>query len=402
MGMQVRYKENPWESIRLICKAIKDTPCSFGTTGRRFIGFKRSPDSVMEMVLQRMAANGIKRVWIIDAPHDVALITKIAGMSKKVGIEEFVCALSYSIRPVHTDEYYAQKARELAKSKDIDTFYLKDQGGLLTIDRIRTLAPILKRNIDGKPLEIHAHCSTGLAPLVYLEAIQLGVDTVHTGVPPLANGTSLPNIKNILKNIKYYNCSSNINEEAIDEIETHFMDIAKREGRPIGVPVEYDVYYYKHQVPGGMLTTLQRHLKELGLEDKLEAVLEEISQVRSELGYPIMVTPYSQFVGTQATMNIATGQRYKVVPNELIQYVAGWFGGSPAPIDKNVIDKVASAPNAKQFFNKEMPQETVGELRGKMGLGPHVSDEEFLLRFCMTDKEVDEMLAASPIKTTYP
>jgi oxaloacetate decarboxylase alpha subunit len=402
MGMQVRNKENPWEYVRLGCQAMSNTPLSFGTTGRRFIGFKRMPDSIVELVLQKMASYGIRRVWIIDAPHDVALITKVARMAKKAGIQEFVVALSYSISPVHTDEYYAKKADELSKCNDIDTFYIKDQGGLLTIDRIRTLVPVIQKNIRGKPLEIHSHCNTGLAPLVYLEAINMGVDVVHTAIPSLANGSSLPNINNILRNIRYMGYTSKINEQAIAEIMAHFKEIAQKEGLPEGVPVEYDAHYYKYQVPGGMVTTLQRHLKELGMEHRLEEVLEEIVRVRAEFGYPIMVTPFSQFMGTQATMNVATGSRYKVIPDELLQYVAGWFGEPPVPIDKDVLDKIASNPRAKLFFNKDVPQYSVAELRKQMGLGPNVSDEEFLLRYTITDKGVDEMLAAGPLKTTYP
>ncbi|RKY71137.1 MAG: biotin carboxyl carrier protein, partial [Candidatus Latescibacterota bacterium] len=151
MGMSVRYhKENPWEKIRLVAKAIKNTPLSFGTTGRRFIGFKRVPESVMALVLERVAANGIRRVWIVDAAHDVQLILKVARMAKAAGIEEFVVALSFTLSPVHTDEYYAQKARELAQSPDVDTFYIKDQGGLLTPERVRTLVPAVKEAIGDK------------------------------------------------------------------------------------------------------------------------------------------------------------------------------------------------------------------------------------------------------------
>jgi oxaloacetate decarboxylase alpha subunit len=196
--------------------------------------------------------------------------------------------------------------------------------------------------------------------------------------------------------------TSKINEQAIAEIMAHFKEIAQKEGLPEGVPVEYDAHYYKYQVPGGMVTTLQRHLKELGMEHRLEEVLEEIVRVRAEFGYPIMVTPFSQFMGTQATMNVATGSRYKVVPDELLQYAAGWFGEPPVPIDKDVLDKIASNPRAKLFFNKDVPQYSVAELRKQMGLGPNVSDEEFLLRYTITDKGVDEMLAAGPLKTTYP
>lgn len=424
MGISVRYhKENPWELMRLVAREVKETPLSFGTTGRRFIGFERIPDSVMSLVLERVVANGIRRVWIVDAAHDVAQIKKVARMAKAAGIEEFVVALSFTISPVHSDEYYAQKARELAQCPDVDTLYIKDQGGLLTPDRVATLVPAVKAAAGNKPLEIHSHCSTGLAPICYFEAIRLGIDVVHTAVPPLAHGTSLPSAMNILENLPYLGQGvsmekemlktmppwlrgdekywANIDEEALMAVSSHFQQIAEKHGRPPGQPVEHKAYYYVHQVPGGMVTTLKRQLSEMKMEDRLEQVLEEVVRVRRELGYPIMVTPFSQFVGTQATMNVVHGERYKIVPDGIIQYAAGWFGPPPAPIDPDVLDKIASQPKAKEIFEKEFPEPSVSELRREMGLGPGVSDEEFLLRYVMTNKEVEDMLAAGPIKMSY-
>jgi oxaloacetate decarboxylase alpha subunit len=421
MGVSVRtHKENPWERIRLAAQVIKKTPMSFGTTGRRFIGFKRAPDSVMSLVMERVAANGIRRVWIVDANHDVKLILKVARMAKIVGIEDYIVALSFTISPVHTDEYYAQKARELAQSKDVDTLYIKDQGGLLTPERVRTLVPAIKAAIGEKTLEIHSHCSTGLAPICYLEAIRLGVDVVHTAVPPVANATSLPSAENILNNLSCLNYGVNMEEAAIktmpswlwgkekywgnldktslEAMTAHFQQVAQSEGLPQGQPIEHQASYYIHQVPGGMMTTLRRQLTEIKKLDRLEEVLEEITRVRQELGYPIMVTPFSQFVGTQATVNVLSGQRYKVIPTEIIQYASEWFGTPTAPIEPNILDKIVNHPNAKNIFEKELAEPSIDELRKEMGLGPSISDEEFLLRYTMTDKEVNGMLAEQSSK----
>jgi len=403
MGVSVRWhKEDPWERIRLCAEAMPNTILSFGTTGRRFIGFKRMPDSIQALVLKTVKACGIRRVWILDAAHDINHLFRTARMAKESGIDEVMIALSYSISPVHTDEFYAQKAREVSNSPDVDFVYLKDQGGLLTIDRVRTLVPVIQQNINGLPLEIHSHCSTGLAPLCYLEAMKLGVKTFHVAVPPLAYGSSLPSALNILQNARHLGYAVKADEEALQAMSDHFQMIAKKEHRPPGVPVEHDVYYYKHQVPGGMLSTLKRQLAEVKMEHRLEEVLEEILRVRQELGYPIMVTPFSQFVGTQATMNIMSGERYKQVPDGVLQYVAGWFGKPNTPIDPSVLDKITSLPRSKEFIGKELAQPTVAEIRQQMGIGPEVSDGEFLLRYSMSDREVDEMLAAGPMKTTYP
>lgn len=396
MQTAVRYhQENPWEKVRLASKAMPNTRLCFGTTGRRFIGFKRSPDSIMQLVYERMAANGIRRVWLCEAALEMDSIVKNARMSKAAGIEEFMVALCYSISPVHTDEYYATKTQKITQCPDVDTMYIKDQGGLLTPDSVRTLVAALQPNLNGRPLEIHTHCNTGLGPLVYLEAIRSGVDRLHTGVPPLANGTAQPSIFNVLKNIKHMGYTANLNEEALKNYSAKLMEIAEKEGRPAGVPLEYDLAYYEHQVPGGMVTTLKRQLSEAGKADRLEEVLEEIVRVRKELGYPIMVTPLSQFVATQATMNVVSGGRYKMIPDGIIEYLAGYHGAPPAPVDQDVLDKIYRWPKTKKIMGQEFPQPSVAEIRKQIGIGPNVSDEEFLLRFAMGDDEVEQMLSVS-------
>ena len=403
MGVSVRWhKENPWERIRLCAKAMPNSILSFGTTGRRFIGFRRMPDSIQALVLKTVKACGIRRVWIMDAAHETAHLLRTARMAKEAGIDEVMIALSYSISPVHNDDFYAQKAREVTDSPDVDLVYLKDQGGLLTIDRIRTLVPVIQKNIKGLPLEIHSHCNTGMATLCYLEAMKLGIKTFHVAVPPLAEGSSLPSALNMLHNARHLGYTVKADEEALKVMSAHFQMIAEKEHRPAGVPMEHDVYYYKHQVPGGMLSTLKRQLAEVKMEKRLEEVLEEVVRVRQDLGYPIMVTPFSQFVGTQAAMNVMSGERYKQVPDGVFQYVAGWFGKPNMPIDPKVLDKINSQLRAREFLNKEFAQPTVKEIRKQMGIGPEVSDEEFLLRYSMSDQEVDDMLAAGPMKTTYP
>jgi len=401
METSVRYhRENPWEKVRIVTRAMPHTPLSFGTTTRRFIGFKRSPYSILSLVIERMAANGIRRIWILDAAHEVDTFYKTARMSKAAGIEEVVVALSYSISPAHTDEYYSQKTKEICACPDVDTVYLKDQGGLLTLESVKTLIPAIQANLNGKTLEIHSHCNTGLAPLVYLEAIRLGVDIVHTGVPPLSNGPAQPSIFNILKNIRYMGYTASIDEAALQQMSAYLTAVAEKTGRSPGVPLEYDISYYHHQLPGGMVSTLKRQLSERGMENRLQDVIEEITIVRKELGYPIMVTPLSQIVGSQATMNIISGERYKIIPNGVIEYVAGFFGPPPVPIDPNVLDKITSMPKTKKLMAAEFSQPSVSEIRQQLGIGLNVSDEEFLLRYAINKDDVDAMVAAGPIQLT--
>ncbi len=396
------HKENPWEKMRLIHKAIPGTPLRYGGTFKRFIGFKRMPDSVTSLVAKTVASCGVKSVWIVDGMHDVDFFNKAARWAKEGGFEEVLIALAYTISPVHTDEYYAKKAEQIARSPHVDKLLVKDQGGLLSPERVRTLVPAVLENSGGKPVEIHAHCNTGLGPLCLLEAVKQGIRTVQTAIPPLAYGTSHPSVFNILKNLRYMGYSADLDEDALIEISDRLRSIAKEEDRPEGMIPEYDYSYYKHQVPGGMMSTLKRQLTEAGKESLMDKVLEEVVQVRQELGYPIMVTPFSQFVGGQAAYNVILGQRYKVIPEGVVEYAAGWYGEPPAPIDPEIFDKISNSPKAKEKFGKEFPQPSVDELRRQLGLGPGVSDEEFLLRYAMTEKEVNEMIAAGPIKATYP
>jgi oxaloacetate decarboxylase alpha subunit len=395
------HKENPWEKLRLICKAITRTPLRYGGTFRRFIAWKRMPDSLIRLLVKTVASCGVRSVWICDGNHEVEFFRKAARWAKEGGFQEVVVALTYGLSAIHTDEYYAKKALEIAKSSHVDALYIKDVAGLITPDRIRTLVPAVLQNIRGKPLEIHIHCNTGLAPVCLLEAIKQGVRIVQTGIPPLAYGTGHPSVFNILRNIRYMGYSANLNEEALHEVSESLKSIGKAEGFPEGVIPEYDYFYYQHQVPGGMVTTLKRQLAELRKENLMDEVLKETARVREELGHPIMITPFSQFVGTQATYNVLTGERYKQIPDGIIEYALGWYGKPPAPIEPNVLDKILNTPRAKQI-GKELPQPSIKELRRQMGIGPGVSDEEFLLRCALSAKEVDDMLAAGPIETTSP
>jgi oxaloacetate decarboxylase alpha subunit len=396
------HKENPWDKLRLIREKITRTPLRYGGSFRRFIGFKRIPDSVMQLVAQTVAGCGLRSTWIVDGLHDTEFLKKAARWAKEGGFEEVIISLSYTISPRHTDDFYASKAKELTESPYVDGVYIKDQGGLLTPERVRTLVPAVLRNSNNKIVEFHGHCNTGLGPVCMLEAIRQGIRIVHTSIPPLAYGTSHPSVFNILHNLRYMEYSGGVDEDVLKEISDRLKFIAEKEGRPEGVIPEYDVFYYRHQIPGGMMSTLRRQLQEAGKEAYMDQVLEEVVEVRKDLGYPIMVTPFAQFVGVQAAYNVVSGERYKFIPDGIIEYAAGWYGEPIVPIDKDVLDRIAHAPNAKKIFGKELPQPSVAELRRELEIGPEVSNEEFLLRYSLSEDEVNNMLAAGPIKTSFP
>jgi len=389
-------KENPWERIRLIAKAMPNTPLIVGGVLRNF---GNVPDSVTEFWAKKIAQAGARRIRINDPCHDIQQITKAIKWSKAAGLMTMV-ALIYSYSPAHTDNYYAQKALEMAKA-GAERIFIKDVDGLLTPERTQTLVPAIMKNIDGIPLEIHGHCTTGLAPLCYLEAIKKGVQSVHTAISPLANGPSQPSTENIMKNARRLGFAVNLIEEPLEEMAEHFRYIAKREGFPVGSPVEYDLFQYEHQVPGGMMANYKAELAVRGLEHRLDEFLEEIALIRKELGYPIMVTPLSQYVGAQAILNHTAGERYKIVTDEIIKYILGHYGELAAPVDKEVLDKIMKLPRTKELLDWEPPEKSIKELRQEFG--PELSDEEFLLRVLTTNQQaVDEVLAAKQTNYDYP
>ena len=382
-------REDPWERIRLISKRITRTPLTL-MMGHNITAFDLSPFSVLKLWMERIAVNGIKRVQLMDASNDLSFrVPECVRFAKEAGLEVSM-ALIYSYSPRHTDELYAQRTRDAVKL-NVDVIYLKDSGGLLTPERIQSLVPAILKNSNGIPVELHSHCTTGLAPLVYLEAVKLGMKTLHTAIPPLANASSQPSILNITRNLRFLGYTPAVNEEDIKSISDHFRYIAKREGLSIGAPIEYDFYQYIHQVPGGVISNLKHQLSGIRMGNRLEEVLEEVVQVRKDLGYPIMVTPFSQFVVSQAAMNVMVGERYQQVSDEVIKYTLGFWGKEASSlVDPNVKDRILSLPRTKELSNWEPPQPSIREVRQKFG-GSGISDDELLLRFMVQEEEIRTM-----------
>jgi oxaloacetate decarboxylase alpha subunit len=368
-------KENPWDWLRLGSKRFKKTPIRLHG-GLKTI--EKIPICVFELMIQRIMDYGITVTRTSNSWNDYDEFEVEKQRLKKLGMDTIV-NLIYSVSPRHTDDYYARKAREAAAIKPIRICF-KDVGGLLTLERARTLIPIVLENVGETPIEFHAHCNNGLAPLCYLEAVKLGMTTLHTAVPPLANGSGQPSIFNVARNLRAMGHNPVIDEEVLRPASDHLRYIAKRDGLPIGRVMEYDESQYTHQVPGGMISNFRHQLTLIHMEDKLDAILKECVQVRKEFGYPIMVTPLSQFVGTQAAINVITGKRYKEVTDQAIQYALGYWGREGAEyMDPEVKDAILSRPRARQWASWELPTPSIQEVRRQLG-ATHLSDEEFLLR----------------------
>lgn len=390
-------REDPWERMRAVAARIPAAPLAV-MQQCSITGFNVVPKALAQLWMRRLKANGIGRIHLMEASNDFGLrIPDFVAWAHEAGLE--VClALIYSISPKHTDDYYARKAREAA-ALGVEAVFLKDPGGLLTPERMQTIVPTILGNVDGIPVEFHSHCTTGLAPLCYLEAVKLGIRTLHTAIPPLANGASQPSVLNVAGNLRLLGFAPVIDEAAVREVSRHFEWIAARENRPTGAPVEYDHYQYVHQIPGGVISNLRRQLTQLKQIDRLPQVIEETIQVRKDFGYPIMVTPFSQYVATQAALNVVLGERYKQVVDDLIHYALGlWGEGAAAAIDPDVRRKVLALPRARELAELAAPEPSVEEMRARFG-GAEVSDDDLLLRYIIgNDDDVTAMRAAGPVQ----
>jgi oxaloacetate decarboxylase alpha subunit len=399
MAVAARYhKENPWERIRLMARATPGTPLSFLTTGMRFISWERASDEFMALTFRLLVRNGIRRFMAMDPMNDAAAVLNVARTITSEGGRNVVAALVYTVSPLNDDAYYAQRAATFAASPLVDRVYLKDPGGLLTPERARSLLPAISARMGGKPFELHSHCTIGLAPFSYVVAAELGIHALHTAAGPLGNGSSQPTAERTAANLRALGHTVDIDDAALAEMSAYFAALAQAEGLPPGTPSEFDESYFQHQLPGGMLTTMKRQLAEIRQLDKLPAVFEETARVRAELGYPIMVTPFSQVIGTQAVMNVIAGERYANVPDEVMRYLLGRFGSPPGAVDGTVRDRVLSRPRAKELA-AELPMPDVAELRRRFGA--KMPDEEFVLRAVMPAAQVDAMLAAPPVARGY-
>jgi oxaloacetate decarboxylase alpha subunit len=399
MGVAVRYKrEDPWERIRLMAAATPNTPLQFMSTGFRFIAWETAHPEFMALAFRTLARNGIRRFCLADPMNDADSNIACARMIRDGGGEFVIAALVFTLSPIHDDAYYAERARKLASCPLIDALYIKDPGGLLSSKRAVTLIPAIKAQIGSKPLELHAHCTIGLAELLYMDAAELGVETLQCAAGAAADGTSNPPVERVVANLRALGHSVQIDDQALAEVSRYFSRLAAAEGLPAGRPQGFDASYLRHQLPGGMVGTMRRHLADSRVAHLEAAVTEEIGRVRQELGWPIVMTPFSQMLMTQAVMNVTGPERYAVIPDELIRYAIGRFGKPTVPIDPQVMDRIDGLPRTREL-RAEPPMASLSELR--RCIGAQLSDEEFLLRATMPAVQVDAMMAAGPAERHY-
>lgn len=395
----VRYlREDPWERMRILSGWVTQTPLIVMTRSQSLFTFEFFPDDIVALTAERIFANGVRYHTPYDALNDMRNMQVPVRAAKAVGLYT-AGGIVYTLSPVHTDEYYARKTRELI-ALGVDAIYLKDASGLLTPERIATLVPVLKAACGERPLQIHSHCLTGLSPVGALKAIELGVEVVHTATSALANGASHPSTEQFVANARRKGFDVPLDLAPVEEVAERLRYIAKREDKPLGDIVEYDEFHYEHQMPGGMISNIKSQLGALGLADRLPHVLEEAARVRRELGYPIIVSPFAQFVMTQAVLNVMGAERYATVPNEVRKYVLGHYGEVAGPIDPDVFDRIARGEEPVSARPGDLLEPGIPRVRRERG--PFASDDDLLLAAFYPEPEFRALKEAGPIRTDYP
>lgn len=399
----VRYlREDPWERMRLLSKWITKTPLIIHTRGQSLFTFEFFPDDVVTLSAQRFAANGMKYHTPYDALNDFRNLEIPIKAAKEHGLT-VVPGIVFTESPVHTNEYYCRKAKELMKF-DIDGIFLKDASGLLRPERASSLVKAIKAVMGNMPLQLHSHCLSGLSPYVALCAVENGVEVVHSATAPLANGASHPATQGLVNNLRRLEYNVDIDLSKVDEVAEIIKFIAAKENKPIGEVAEYDAFHFHHQVAGGMISNLKYQLGTVGLEDRLEDILEEAGNVRADLGYPIVVSPFAQYIITQSVLNVVAmdsgKERFSNVPDEVKLYVRGGYGEIAGKIDPNLYDKITRGQAPIKQRPGELVQPGIAKAREK--LGSQASDDDVLLWVFYNQKEFDALKNAGSIPTEYP
>jgi oxaloacetate decarboxylase alpha subunit len=335
----LRYlKECPWERLRELRAAMPKTRFQMLMRGQNVVGYRNYPDDIVRAFIQQAAAGGIDVFRIFDAMNDIRNMKTAIDAALKTGklVEGTIC---YTISPVHSVDYFLKVGEKLAEL-GVQIICLKDMGGLLAPYVAAELVEKLKARIP-LPLHLHSHCTAGLAPMSYMLAIEAGADIIDTALSPLSQGTSQPATEAVVAALKGTPHDTGLDLKLLGEIAEYFYGVRRKYAEfesPVNNQVKTDILI--SQIPGGMLSNLVAQLRQQNAEDKLDAVLAEMPHVRKDLGYPPLVTPTSQIVGSQSALNVMTGKRYSVVAMETRNYVMGLYGEPPGQISDEIKQKI--------------------------------------------------------------
>ncbi|MGO4993630.1 oxaloacetate decarboxylase subunit alpha [Jeotgalibaca porci] len=337
----LRYlDEDPWERLRIIRKHVKNTKLQMLLRGQNILGYKHYPDDVVESFVEKAIENGIDIIRVFDALNDTRNLEASMRAIKKYGGHAQAC-ICYTISAIHTDAYYLNMVQEML-ALGADSIAIKDMAGILTPANAYSLVKAIK-SVTDIPIHVHTHTTSGIAEMTYLKAVEAGADIIDTAISPFSGGTSQPATESLVIALTELGYDCGLDLAVLKEVADYFRPIKEKfrsDGilNPKVMDVEPNTLLY--QVPGGMLSNLLSQLKEAKQEDKYEKVLQEVPLVRAELGYPPLVTPLSQMVGTQAVMNVLSGERYKMIPKEIKDYVKGLYGRPPVAISAEMTQKI--------------------------------------------------------------
>jgi oxaloacetate decarboxylase alpha subunit len=386
-------RENPWEGLDLVRAALPSVQLRCGSRSNGIVGMGLAPNSILELFIRTLGRHGVNSFWLFDCLFNLDQMRWMTDIATDSGMSVSV-QVQFGDSPVHTDEFFVNVVSQISRWS-ADTVTIGDESGILLPDRARNLLPKLVAAAGAMPVEAHFHDTIGLADGNYLVAADCGITRLHTAVGPLGSGVSLPAASLTVDNLRRSGHQVAVHDELFGPIGDHFGRIAKDGGFATGHPEEFSVRHTQHQLPGGMTGTLLAQLRTYGMEDKYEGLLDEIILVREEMGYPVMATPYSQLVASQALLNIVNGERNTIFPDENLMYLAGHMGKIPGKVDLELMDRAFTSPRGIEFLDWVQPQPTLQEIRSRFG--ETTSDEELILRYLMRDSDVDTMLASGPV-----
>lgn len=330
-------RENPWERLRKIKEKAKKTPLQMLLRGQNIVGYKNYPDDLLDRFVETAHINGVDIFRIFDALNDTRNLESAIKSVKKHGAHA-QGALSYTISPVHTIDKYVEYAREQVQL-GVDSLCIKDMAGLLSPVRSKELVSALVKEF-GLPVQVHCHATSGMSETAYLEGVRAGAGAIDSAVASMSGFSSQPAVETLYHIFTEMGYDLNLDMDAIRKVNKYFAELAPRRAKGRGHEAAVDGEILIHQIPGGMISNYRSQLEQQDSIDKLPEVLEEVTRVREDLGFPPLVTPTSQIVGTQAVMNVLAGERYKIVPQEVKNYVKGMYGRPPVPIGKAFAKKI--------------------------------------------------------------
>jgi len=379
--------ECPWERLRELRRRFKRTKLQMLLRGQNLVGYRHYPDDVVTAFVNAAVKNGIDILRIFDALNDVRNMERAMAAAKTAGahVQATVC---YTISPIHDIDYFIARAHEL-KQMGADSICIKDMAGLIAPADAFVLTGRLKAEV-GLPVQLHAHYTSGMAGMSYLKAVEAGVDVLDTAISPLALGSSQPATESIVAALRGTPRDTGLDLGILSEIAEHFAAVRKNYAQFDAGVATVDVNVLAYQIPGGMISNFVSQLRQQNALDRLKEVMAEVPRVRRDLGYPPLVTPSSQIVGSQAVLNVLTGERYKMVSSETRDYLRGLYGRPPGPVDEEVRRKVIGDERPVTVRPADLLEPMLEAARQK--IAAYIEKDEDVLSYCLFPQVAEKFL----------